>query len=103
MTTGFVPAPGRPWIYKDPDAKLGYGVDWTDWLEGADAIALATWSISPSGALTFNPGKTALDGSKAVVFLEGGEVGATYTVTCHVVTNSGDEDDRSFDVRIKQR
>ena len=103
MTTGFIPSPAGWWIYKDPQAKLPYGVSWADWLDAADTIASVVWAISPSGGLTVNTGKSGVSGAVATAFLEGGEVGATYTVTCHVVTTAGFEDDRSFEVRCKQR
>lgn len=105
MTTGFQPTGGREWIAKDPDAKLPYGRDWSDWLADGDTIASATWSIAPQavGGLTVNADKSGVVGPIAYVFLEGGAAGVTYAVTCRVVTASGLQDDRTFDVRCEER
>lgn len=35
-------------FFKDPDAVLDYGVDWTAWL-GSDTIVTSTWVVSPTG------------------------------------------------------
>lgn len=103
MSEGFLPGGGVFWIVKDPSAKLPYGRTWADWLEAGDSIASAAWSVSPEGELTINADKSGVSGAIANVFLEGGVAGRDYTLTCHVVTTNGLEDDRSFIVRVRER
>lgn len=100
------------YITKDPDAKLWYGWDWADggandgsvsdpgWLQG-DTIVTSTWSITGDGALAVDDDDLA--GTVATVKLSGGTSGAQYTVTNHVVTAAGNEDDRSLIVRVQER
>jgi hypothetical protein len=83
---------------KDPDANLDYFIDWTPWL-GADTIVSATW-IVPTGIT-----KTAQTNTTtgATVWLSGGTMNYSYTVTCRVVTAGGRTDDRSFTVQVQQQ
>ncbi len=80
-----------PIYYKDPDAALDYGVDWSAWL-GTDTIASAVWTL-PAGLTQPRPSSVA--GGIATVWLAGGTSGVTYTVTCRVTTAAGRIDDRS--------
>lgn len=85
---------------KDPDAKKDYGVDWTGWLATkSDTIATVSWDV-PAGLTV-----TAVSGPQATptVWLSGGTVGETYTVTCHITTAGGRIDDQSFSVRIAEK
>lgn len=94
-------------IDKDPQAILPYRFDWTDWLEG-DTIQNATFTVSP-----VEPGGVEIENSTfdasgiATVWLRGGVVGHSYTVTCSVFPASGAahgmRDDRSLLVRVKER
>ncbi|MCC6366857.1 MAG: hypothetical protein IT165_25325 [Bryobacterales bacterium] len=83
---------------KDPNAVLDYSVDWTRWLNG-DSIATSDWTV-PVGLTEVTDTHT---GTKATVWLSGGTVGATYTVTNRITTTGGRTDDRSFDVKIAER
>jgi hypothetical protein len=84
---------------KDPQAKLDYAIDWGRWLAPSDSITTATWTV-PAGIT-----KTAesVDGTKAVIWLSGGTVGQTYSVTCHVVTAEGRENDKTVVFLIADR
>ncbi|WP_374572493.1 hypothetical protein [Phenylobacterium sp.] len=106
MKTGFDYSPAGWWIYKDPNADLGYGCQWADWLTTAagDTIVTSTWSASPDGlTLSDDPTKTRVVGTVAMVWISGGQAGVDYTVTNHVETEAGDKDDRSFIIRCRER
>ncbi len=78
-------------FFKDPDATLDYRMDWSAWL-GTDTIASALWTI-PTGitsALQTNTTTT------ATVRLSGGTASSMYTVTCTILTVSGQQDQRSI-------
>ena len=86
----------------DPQAKLDYTVDWSLWLATGETISAVDWSASPAG-LTLPDSSIADDGLAATIWVQGGPVGAVYTITCHITTSSGREDDRSFVLSIEQR
>lgn len=88
--------------FKDPQAKLPYRGNWAAWLakEGDDTIATSSWSIVPDGVTADNQSK---DDTTTTVRLSGGTAGVRYTVTNHIVTAGGLEDDRSFILDVRQR
>jgi hypothetical protein len=97
---GFVPVPrGTPaaapglasWPAKDPNDVLDYQFDISAALFGnpGDGISALDVAISPN-----NPGDLALNscwanGAAAVLWLAGGQVGTTYTVTLTISTTLG--------------
>jgi hypothetical protein len=83
---------------KDPNAVLDYSIDWTRWLAG-DQIATSEWII-PSGLTKMADSKTS---TSATVWLSGGSVGQSYTVTNRITTAAGRTEDRSFTIRIEER
>lgn len=82
---------------KDPQAIRDYQLDWSTYLNGADTISSASWSVSPSGPTIVSSSNTTTT-TKARV--SGGTAGAEYTLTCHVVLASGQEDDRSITIQV---
>ena len=83
---------------KDPDAVLDYKIDWSDWL-GSDTISESSWTV-PSGIMKDSDSKTS---TSATIWLSGGTDGEEYTVTNHIVTASGREEDRSITIVCKER
>ncbi len=100
--TGFQKDAAGDWIEKDPNAVLDYGLDWgvplKSWLAG-ETIASVAWTVPP--------GLTQVSASNsdtvAKVRLSGGTVGVTYTITCRITTSTGQVEDRSFRVVIRER
>lgn len=93
-------------IEKDPNAKLDYGIDWTDWLKqrngSTDQIVASTWSISgPDTALT--QADSSFSSTQTGVWLAAGTSGGKYSVTNHITTAAGREDDRTLTIAVKQR
>lgn len=97
---GFVPGPrGVPvqvpapptWPAKDPADVLDYQFDIAPALSGNDGDAVATLdvSISPASPGDLSLASAAADGSRAVLWLQGGVAGTTYTVTLMVGTQAG--------------
>lgn len=86
---------------KDPEARLDYGFDWTDWLEDDDTISEAEWDV-PTGLTEVS--SNIEDDVKAVVWLSGGTDGETYMCICHIVTSPGGrEDERTLVIQCVQR
>lgn len=85
---------------KDPQAVLDYGTNWADWLTDAETIVESTWEVTPAGLTvdsdTFDPTLT-------TIWLSGGEVGVRYSVTNHITTSQGRQDDRTFHIDVAHR
>lgn len=95
---------------KDPDARLDYKWDWAaltngtgteNWLDAGETIDSHT--VTATTGITVDS-STATDADTSVVaWLSGGTTNQDYTVTCHIVTTDGREDDRTFTIRCRQR
>ena len=83
---------------KDPDAVLDYEWDWSAWL-GTDTIASHT--VTAATGLTVDTSEATT--TAVTAWLSGGSVGASYAVTCHVVTAAGREDDRTATITVQER
>lgn len=83
---------------KDPQATLDYTVDWSAWL-GTDTIATSTWVLDAGITQT----NASLSGALATVWVSGGSVGNTYSVTNRITTAAGRTDDRSILIRVADR
>ena len=84
---------------KDPDARLDYPIDWSDWLEG-DTISTSTWEAD-SDDITIDDDQIVSD--YTVVWLEDGIVNEDYRITNHIVTSAGREDDRTITIRVREK
>ena len=84
---------------KDPDAVLDYSVDWSKWLAG-DQIQTSAWSVSDP---TLEAADDANTGTRTTVWLSGGTVNQSYTVTNRITTSEGRTDDRSFVIQVQDR
>lgn len=98
------------WVkIKDPDAVLDYLADWATYL-GDDTITDADWTVYDSAGTPVSGSDfeaVAIDDmsfadTTATVWLSGGAVGTKYTITCHITTVGGRQDDRSLYLSIKE-
>jgi hypothetical protein len=85
---------------KDPGAILDYSIDWGPWLDG-DTISTSSWIVEsplivPSGSESFTSTVTTL-------FLSGGDAGSNYVVTNQVTTVGNRTDERSIEIRVRNR
>ena len=92
------------WV-KDAQAVLDFAVDWSVWMTAEDYLVGVDFQPSSSDikVISQTVGDT-LGGSSncnAVVWLAGGVAGTTYTVTCHVTTAGGRQDDRTFSLIVE--
>lgn len=87
---------------KDPDAVLDYLVDWSAWLPDGDTITASTFTVNSddNGAIVVDD--TLFDSTTTTVWLSGGVAGEKYTVTNHITTADGREDDRSITISVKE-
>jgi len=85
---------------KDPNATLDYMFDWGPYLTPlVDTIQSVTWVLS-SGLTKVSQSNTA---TTATVFVSGGALGDTETLTCRITTAGGRVDDRSIQLKIVSR
>lgn len=79
----------------DKDASLDYGWDWGSWLASGETIVESTWEISNDKSpsllsLPTNDGRrTGIRVGKGVV------IGRQYRLTNHIVTSTGQEQDKT--------
>jgi hypothetical protein len=84
---------------KDPDAKLDYGFDWSDWLASGETIITSTWAV-PLGLTKVSD---SFSTTATTVWVTDGTVGEAHVITNHITTSAGREDDRSHTLKIKDR
>lgn len=85
-------------IPKDPDARLDFTQDWSQWL-GTDTISSSTWVLE-SGITEYSSTNNT---TSATIWLSGGTAEYSYTVTNRITTAAGRIDDRSFVVAVGER
>lgn len=84
---------------KDPDAVLDFMFDWSLWLSGGETITASTMTAS-AGINIDSSSNTTI---RATAWLSGGTAGFPYTVTNHITTSLGRQDDRTITVRVTNR
>lgn len=84
---------------KDPDAKLPYTIDWSDWLESAETISASTWTV-PSG---ITKDSDTFGDTSTRIWLTGGTAGTKYTLTNTITVSSGKIDERSICIVAEER
>jgi len=85
---------------KDPNAVLDYSEDWTAWLAGDTITAL---SIIATSGITVQSQTTTFPCSVVTVWLAGGTGSISYSVTFHVTTTAGRQDDRTITINCIDR
>jgi len=83
---------------KDPGEVLDYQVDWTTWLN-SDTIATSTWTV-PTGITKNSDTNTS---TTATIWLSGGTVSTTYTLTNVITTAGGRTAERSIVISVQSR
>lgn len=86
----------------DPSAELDFAVDWTDWLQDGETISDASWTV-PAGLSEVDGHDSSVVDGLCTIWLTGGTPGCSYTVTCHITTSMGRQDDRSLTIESRER
>lgn len=84
--------------HKDPEDVLDYVINWERWL-GDDTISSSSWTVEDG--LTKDSEDNDL--LTATIWLSGGTLGATYTLTNSIVTAAGRQADQSIRVKMITR
>ena len=85
---------------QDPDARLDYTIDWTDFLTANTDTAASIELITPEGITT--DGSTLVEGSKHTFFISGGTAGRVYRITSRITTTDGRINDQSIIILIRE-
>ena len=80
----------------DPDEELTYPMEWSPWLATDDAIASASWSITPSGPTVTDLGES---GTVVSAKVEDCTYGVIYRLVCSMVSNDGETGRQSVIIR----
>lgn len=84
---------------KDPDAVLDYKIDWSRWLPDGDSVSASSWDAESGLTVDSNT----FDDTSTTVWLSGGTDGTSYSVTNHITTDAGREDDRTIIIAVKEQ
>jgi hypothetical protein len=88
---------------KDPQAILDIRINWATWLAGlpvsTDTISSSVWTV-PVGITKVSDTNST---TTTTIRLSSGTLGTTYELLNHVVLASGQEDERTIKVKIKNQ
>ena len=82
---------------KDPNVKVDYVIDWSDFLESADTIDASVWTV-PSGLVGSDE---SLSDIATKIWLAGGTDGEFYDVSNKITTSDGRESERSIGIIVR--
>ena len=95
------------WIAKDPEARLVYSLDWSEWLPASSTISAVDYTVNnrvnDADPMVIHTEGIANQGQWTYCELSGGAVGKVYTVTAQITLDSGEIDRRNFRVKIENR
>jgi hypothetical protein len=103
MNLAFSPLSGRNKMktyLHNPDSKLWYKINWIDWLEGL-TITVSVWKI-PTGVTKISDSLTTTE-TAIEVSTPSATTGQLFTLTNHVTLSNGEEEERSFILKIRKR
>lgn len=103
IETFVISSNGKAVIKKDPDATLDYFFDWTDYLALiGDTILTATIVLTTPASATNPLTKVSQSTTTTTVrvFVSGGLLGATESITCRITTAGGRVDDRTVYLKM---
>ena len=87
----------------DPDEKLDFTVDFSDWLDtGVNINGTPIWTISPTGPTIEDQSNTT---TAATIFVSAATLGVVYLLSCKIVTDAATPQtaERSITLRCETR
>jgi len=85
----------------DPNSVLDYTIDWTDWLAASETISASTWAV-PAGITQTTPAPS-FTNTGTTIWLTGGTLLTSYSVTNHITTNQGRQQDQTITLAVRSR
>lgn len=104
-TTGFYRDNTGYVIDKDPEARLDYQLDWSEWLSSGDTIASSTWTAETISGDTdpLNITSDTNSTTTTTVTLNGGTAGNIYRLYNQITTDGGLIERRFFRLKLTDR
>lgn len=104
--TGYKQDTQGAWIAKDPEARLVYSMDWSEWLAQGQTVTAVDYTHNsrandPDPLIIHSEGVQS--GTVTYAEIAGGSVGKTYTVTADITTDDGARDRRAFKILVQNR
>ena len=84
---------------KDPDAVLDYTFDWSSWLTDGETISSHIATVV-SGITKDSDSESA---GIVTIWLSGGTHGSDYLVACKITTSLDRTDERTINIRCRDR
>jgi len=104
--TGYKQDTQGAWIPKDPEARLVYTMDWSEWLAIGQTITAVTYTHN-SRANDADPiiihSSDISAGNMTYAEISGGTEGKTYVITAAITTDNAKLDRRSFKIQVQKR
>lgn len=104
--TGYKQDTDGVWIEKDPEARLTYTMQWSEWLPTGTALASVDYTHN-SRANDADPivihSEGITDTTKTYAVISGGTVGKVYTITALITLDNGQTDRRAFKIKVLNR
>lgn len=88
-------------LIHDPQARLDYEWDWSNWLADGETILNHLVTVTPPDEMLIDTDTATSE--TVTAWVHGGVLGRSYQLTCHIVTTDGREDDRKFVLSVKNR
>lgn len=105
--TGYKQDTQGAWIAKDPEAKLVYTMDWSEWLSTGQTITAVDYThnsrANDADPIVIHSEGIAAAGTKTYADISGGTEGRTYTITAAITTDDSAQDRRSFKIQVQKR
>lgn len=105
--TGYQQDTNGTWIPKDPEAKLVYSMDWSQWLATGQTVVSVNYTensrVNDTAPLVIESEGVTDAGLTTYAEISGGAVNKIYTVTAEITTDDGAVDRRNFRIKIENR
>jgi hypothetical protein len=105
--TGYKKDTVGSYIEKDPEARLIYSMDWSEWLPLGEIITSVDYTVSTiagdQAAIVNHDEGITDNGTVTYVELSGGTSKEIYTVTAESTTDEGNIDRRAFRLKVINR
>jgi|WetSurSiteA1Bulk_404760.scaffolds.fasta_scaffold01413_2 hypothetical protein len=90
-------------FFKDPQATLDFGFDWSQWLSSEDNETIKSYTINISPCGLDNPYTTSTPSGSVIVWLSSGSPSTRYLVSCLIETTGSRIDERTINIDVKNR
>ena len=84
---------------QDPNDKLDWTHDWSDFLAAGDTISSRVWSIDPDQS----PSHIVSGGTSATAWVDNLNVGVVYRLSEKIITANGVEGERAITIRCGEK